>query len=199
MSKKALVATPANRDRAIERLQEHLARNHLELARFEELVEMAERATTDAELVALFDGLPELTALEARGQVTTTINATFSTISRRGRFSATSKMVVRAVFGNVEIDLSEVELSRDETFLDLTAWFGNITITVPEGLAVDCEGSALFGSFDQVVLSSSSRRDPRRVRIRGTVRFGNVDIVIKKRSGVLQQIGDGIRALLGER
>jgi hypothetical protein len=193
--KKALVATPAGRDRAIERLQEHLARNNIDLERFEQLVEMAERATTDAQLLALFDGLPEISV--SSGAVTSTINATFSAVARRGRFSATQHINARAVFGSIDIDLSEVELSREETILDVTAWFGSVTITVPEGLAVDCEGSALFGSFDQVVLSSSSKRDSRRLKIRGTVRFSSVDIVIKKRTGVLQQIGDGIRALLG--
>jgi hypothetical protein len=195
--RRALVATPAARDRAIERLQEHLAKNHIELDRFEELVELAERATTDAQLVALFDALPSLEAVEKPGQVTSTVKAMFATVSRRGRFAAPSRVEVSALFGAVELDLTEVELSRDETIIDVNAWFGSISITLPEGLAVTCEGGALFGSFDHVSLQPASRRDPRRVRIVGNARFGSVEIIVKKRVGALQRIGDGIRALLG--
>src|SRR5688500_14031698 len=114
--KRGLVATPAARDRAIEQLQDHYARSHLELAEFERRVELAERATAAAQLVALCAGLPSFdAALVPAGKVTSTIGATLGSTSRRGRWRVPSYVRVRALLGSVELDLCDAELGRGDT------------------------------------------------------------------------------------
>jgi hypothetical protein len=198
----ALVATPAARDRAIALLQEHYAKNHLETEQLERLVERAEHATRDDELLALFDGLPNLELIEpykpaTPGRLSAQVKATLGTTSRRGAWRVPSLLRVAALFGSVELDLCDAELGPGETILEVKATFGSVEITVPEGLAVDCEGAALLGNFDHLDVVSASQRAGRRLKIVGRAFCGTVDVVVKRRStGALQQIGDGIRALL---
>lgn len=197
----ALIATPLARDQTIAALQEHFARNHLEMDAFERRVELCERARSQSELNQALLGLPPLEALVAAdaGRVTTTIQAMFASATRRGRFRVPTRLRVRAVLGNVELDLSEAELPAQEVVLEVGALFGSVTIIVPEGLAVDCEGNALFGSFDHVATSAASRRDARRLRIVGGARFGSVEIIVKKSAGVLAQLKSGLQGLLSGR
>lgn len=201
--RKVPVATPAGRDHAIERLQDHFAKNHLEVAEYERRVELAERATTDAALVALLADLPSLPSDRAiavaggAGRVTATVSATLGSASRRGRWRVPSLVKVRAVLGSVSLDLSEAELAAGETVLEVSALLGNVVVTVPEGLAVECEGSALLGSFDHLVQGAASRRDGRRLRIIGSARLASVDIIVKKKTGVLEEIKSTVRGLLG--
>lgn len=199
--KRALVATPAGRDRAIALLQDHYARSHLEVAEYERRVELAERATTDAALTALFADLPALPSPPgsetSSGRVTSTVSALLGATSRRGRWRVPSLVKVRAVLGSIELDLSEAEIASGETVIEVTAILGNVVVTVPEGLAVDMEGSAILGSFDQLVMSAASRRDGRRLRIIGTARLGSVDVIVKKKTGLLEDIKSTVRGLLG--
>ena len=99
--------------------------------------------------------------------------------------------------GSVELDLSEAEIASGETVIEVTAILGNVVVTVPEGLAVEMEGSAILGSFDQLVTSAASRRDGRRVRIIGRARLGTVDVIVKKKTGLLEDIKSTVRGLLG--
>lgn len=197
----ALIATPVARDRAIARLQDHYAQNHIDVETFETLVMRAERASMDSEFEALFRGLPSLeTALvpaAAHGRLTHTVSATFGSNQRRGRWSVPKNLVVRARFGDVELDLSEALLPTGETTVDVRVLFGSVRLIVPEGLAVVCEGRAVFGSFDHASQDALSRRDSRRVRIVGGVWFGSFEIVVKQRPTTLSRIGAGIRGLLG--
>ncbi len=50
-----------------------------------------------------------------------------------------------ALMGGIEIDLTAAELAEGETVLDLTAIMGGIEITVPQGMPITCEGSAILG------------------------------------------------------
>ncbi len=205
-----LIATPAARDGVIARLQEHFARNDLDTAGFESRVERAERATTHKELLTALDGLPPLQALElstttnnalAAAPPPSTIHATLSAVTRGGRWKVPPYVQVRAVFGSVELDLTDVEFPAGEVVLDCRAVAGSVTITVDQFVAVSCEGHALLGSFSAVQHESSSRGNTRRVRIVGRAVLGSVDVVVRKRQGPLAQVGaaldEGIRGLLG--
>jgi hypothetical protein len=198
---KPLVATPAARDQAIEKLQDHYAKNHLEVEDFEKLVEMAEHARSNDELVKLFDGLPELEDVAlvttAPGRTTSTIGATLGSTSRRGKWRVPARVVVKARLGSVELDLTEAEIERAETVIEVSAVLGSIEIDVPEGLHVECEGNAILGSFDHLVQSAATKRDRRVVRIVGTATLGSVEVKVKKRLSVLESVKSAVRGLLG--
>lgn len=197
-------ATPAGRDATICHLQEHYANNHLELAEYERRVELAEGAPTNAALLALAADLPALPPPPAhaivaavRGRVTASMGATLGATSRRGRWQVPPVLKVRAVLGKVELDLSEAELGGGETVLLVSALLGRVVVIVPEGLAIDCQGSAIFGAFDHLVQTAASKRDDRRLRIIGSAKLGRVDLIVRRKTGVLEEIKNAVRGLLG--
>jgi hypothetical protein len=190
----ALVLTPVARDEAIARLQEHYARNHIEVAAFELRVEKAERATTTAELDAALAGLPvldgdALVPAERSGQLTKSIQGVLAATTQRGRWRVPSRLVVSALAGSVELDLMEAEIGGAVDVL-VKATFGNVRIIVPEGLAVEVTGSALLGRFDHLSQAAAAERDERRLHITGRAVFGSVEIVVRKRPGLLDQVKD---------
>jgi len=194
----ALIAVPSAKDGVIARLGEHYAQGHIDVEQYEALVVRVEEARTDAELHAIMAPLPALPLPERHqtGQVTETIAATFSSSARRGRFTATSRLVVRATFGDVELDLSDATLRPGETTLDVRAVFGAVRVVVPEGLRVECDGRALFGSFEQLSAAPLSTRDKRVLVVKGQVWFGSFEIVVKPRPSPLARLGAGIKGLL---
>lgn len=188
----ALILTPVAREQAIERLQEHYARNHLEVEDFERRVEKAERAKTTGELEDALAGLPPLedralVPAERSGQLTRTFQATLSSTTQRGKWRVPSRVVVGATFGSVELDLVEAEIPGDVD-VEVAATFGSVRILVPDDVAVDVDGRALLGSFDHLSQSARAPSDERRVRITGRALLGSVEIVVKKRPGLLSSV-----------
>jgi len=54
------------------------------------------------------------------------------------------------LFGNVEFDWRSAVLPEGETELHVEAIFGNVGITLPPTLAVECQGRFVFGSFQNI-------------------------------------------------
>ena len=83
-----------------------------------------------------------------------------------------------ALFGGIDIDLRQAELSEGEHALDLTVLFGGVDVYVPEGWDVWVTGSPIFGGLDDRRDKSLGADVPRRGRlhINGFVMFGGVDI-----------------------
>lgn len=55
-----------------------------------------------------------------------------------------------AIMGGVELDLRKAQFKEREVTLNLTAIMGGINITVPEELAVTCQGTAILGGVDML-------------------------------------------------
>ncbi len=184
-----VIATPPARDAAIATLQEHYARNHVDVEEFERRVVMVEAAKTQPEIERALTGLPALAdasstgqrALVRAGRTTATMRALFSNIDRRGEHRVPSLVKCGAFFGNIDLDLSTAVLGAGETEIQARAVFGNVTIHVPEGLHVECDGAAIFGSFTEVHARAASSKDERVLRVRGQAVFGNVEIVVVKK------------------
>jgi hypothetical protein len=192
-----VIATPPARDAAIATLQEHYARNHVDVEEFERRVVMVESARTQPEIERALAGLPVLAdverALVRAGRTTTSMRALFSNIDRRGEHRVPSLVKCAAIFGNIDLDLSTAVLGTGETEIQARAVFGNVTIHVPEGLRVECEGAAIFGTVTELHAGAASLKDDRVVRVRGTAVFGTVDIVVVKRQqarGLLAAVKD---------
>ena len=65
---------------------------------------------------------------------------------RTGRWLVRSGLNARALFGSVELDLTEAVLEQREITITANAVFGEVIIRVPEGVILHDEGSAIFGS-----------------------------------------------------
>jgi predicted membrane protein len=87
-----------------------------------------------------------------------------------------------AVLGNIELDLREAEIGFGVSVIEAVSVLGNIEVTVPPEVAVECEGDALLGNFtvqyEGRVNTGLANRD-RTIRITGNAYLASVTIKVK--------------------
>jgi predicted membrane protein len=95
--------------------------------------------------------------------------------------------------GNVELDLREAEVGFGVSVIEAVAFMGNIEITIPPEISVECDGDSLMGTF---TLKYRGRANPaaasrdRTVRVVGTAYAGSVSVNVKGPSeAMLAKIG----------
>ncbi len=184
------------RDETIEQLSSAFAEDEIGLDEFERRVDAAYAATDDARLQSLVRGLEHGTAplvrvhtgemsapRPAAGALAKTAPrqanalAVLGSLQRSGPGKLADGTRAVAVFGNVELDLRDVVLEPGVTDLVCRAVFGNIEITVPPDLAVECVGAGVLGSFSSVHRIPPEGGEGRVVlRIVGAAVFGNVEV-----------------------
>lgn len=187
------VVLRGERERVLERLSEGFARDELGLDEFERRVDDAYRATSVQALAPLVNDLtnpagdplavastPRALAMPDAPSAPRAVAVLGSTV-RRGRFRVVDGMKALSVFGNVELDLREVDLPPGVTHLYVRAVFGNVEITVPPTLAVECEGASVLGNFETVSRVPPEGGDVPLLRIIGSAVFGNVEIHTRPR------------------
>lgn len=199
-------ASDADRDQVAERLREALAEGRLTPTEHEERLDTLYSAKTIGELSPITEDLPgsaapgflssanrsafaepssmEVLGSEARdlaGQSKGSENivAVFGGCERKGRWLVEPRTNVSVLCGGVELDLREAVLSQHEVTVQLAVIMGGVDITVPNGVRVINDTSAILGgaelhNTDQVV-------DPNApvVRLTGTCMLGGVDIKAK--------------------
>ena len=103
-----------------------------------------------------------------------------SSTTRRGRWSVPRSLRIAAIFGNVELDLREAEISAGITEIEVMALFGNCEITIPQGVRVECNGDGFAGNFElKVSRTGEIALDAPIIRIRGSAYFANVEATIR--------------------
>lgn len=169
------------RERAVQRLSEHFAADHLTMAELEHRMEQVYAAATPAALSALLADLPSLNGTPLvhhdRMQSTMVIRTAFGGIERTGAMAIPAKVDARAVFGSIELDL------RDATFgaftvIDAHATFGSVEVILPLGVRVENDGGALMGSYSSEVTPGNTPMVGTApvVRFTGKAIFGSVEI-----------------------
>lgn len=159
-------ASDSDRDRTAELLREAYAEGRLSVEEHEERLDRVYAAKTIGELRELLTDLPAgrtgdaLGASAATGTnprdrptgdvatVSTSVVAVLSENKRTGRWLVPSVLVSTAFLGQVELDLREAVLERNEITIVANAVLGNVTIRVPEGVIVRDEGVAIMGARD---------------------------------------------------
>ena len=108
-----------------------------------------------------------------------TVVAVFGGSSRRGRWRVTGRNRAVAIFGGIELDLSEAVFDTSDVVLRVTAVFGGIEIRVPEHVTLVGGGAGIFGGFD---VTQHQAPDPAApvVRVRGAAVFGGVSAKLRK-------------------
>lgn len=107
--------------------------------------------------------------------------ALFGNIERAGRYHVQDGSRILAVFGNVELDLRDAVFAPGVTTLWVRAVFGNIELTVPPDLAVECVGASVFGSFASLHRVPPDDTAPALLRVIGDAVFGNVEVHTRPR------------------
>jgi hypothetical protein len=105
-----------------------------------------------------------------------------SSTERQGRWQLPRTFRALAVMGNVELDLREAEVGYGVSVIEAVAFIGNIEITIPPEIAVECDGDSLMGTF---TLKYEGRANPaaasrdRIVRVVGSAYAGAVSVNVR--------------------
>ncbi|MEV0111654.1 DUF1707 domain-containing protein [Streptomyces sp. NPDC050844] len=173
----ALRASDADRDRTADILREALAEGRLTAEEHGERIDGVYRAKTVDELAPLVGDLP---AAGAAGYATTApepapsrpsdgmvppvadenLVAVFSSSVRKGRWRVGRRTHAYAIFGSVEIDLSEAIFEQRQVVIKAVSVFGSVEIRVPENISLRGSGTGVLGSFEVETLDSAERDAP---------------------------------------
>ena len=131
--------------------------------------------------------------LVPRSQSMSGVVSFLSSNERNGRWQLPRKFRALAVMGNVEIDLREAEIGYGVSVIEAVSVLGNVEITVPPEIAVECDGGGLLGSFTlkyRGPANPAAANREKTLRITGSAYAGNVEVVVKgPDEGVLAKLG----------
>jgi len=104
----------------------------------------------------------------------------------KGPWTLPLHLRVATLLGNTEIDLREAQLENATSVIEVLCVMGNVTITVPPDVVVECDGEQFLGSFE-VHRRKDAKNDVAppgapRVRVIGKAIAGNAEVVVRRRS-----------------
>jgi hypothetical protein len=185
----SLVALRDRREAAIQQCADSFAADLLTIDQFDERVAKLHAAATLPEIEALVADLPAspatstaLVPLAVEPSLSPTkkrFRAWFGSVERSGAWVVPDALAVSAVFGNTVIDFREARFSAQRIVLHASVVFGNLEIIVPPQLAVEADGSSIFGSIESHGGGAVADPDRPLLHITGTVVFGNIEITTR--------------------
>ena len=143
-SPRDLRASDFDRDRVITLLSDAVADGRLTPEEHAERVGRAHQARTLGELVALTGDLAEPAAQPIRLDGRKGVAGVFTKDARNGRWVVPGSLPVVAFFGEVELDLRDALLQSGRTIIYATVVAGTLHLIVPEGVAVEMNGTAVL-------------------------------------------------------
>ncbi|GAA0680702.1 DUF1707 domain-containing protein [Kitasatospora atroaurantiaca] len=183
-----LRASDADRERVADLLRDAYAEGRLTMEEHSERIEAAYNAKTFGELAPLTRDLPAhrpismekppladvRPPLPPARQESPSMVAIFGGASRKGRWRVGSHLRAVAVFGGVEIDLTDAVFESPEVVIEVAAVFGGVDIKVPENVSLHGGGVGIFGGFD---VKEQTAADPYApvVRVKGAAVFGGCE------------------------
>lgn len=169
------------RERAVERLSVHYARDQLTLDELESRLERAYAARTPEALDEVLVGLPALAPAAApvpaalKPEKRRTYLAVMSGVVRRGAWVVPEDINAVAFMGGVELDMRDATLGP-VTEIHAVAVMGGVQVTVPPNVRLECNGFAFMGGFeDQVRQPASNDPNAPVVRLTGFAFMGGVE------------------------
>lgn len=205
----AIRASDADRDRIADILRDALAEGRLTAEEHSDRIDGAYSAKTVGELEPLVRDLPAAGASTGATYTASSVSqpgpvpaepdenlvAIFSSSTRRGRWRVARRTHAYAIFGNVEIDLSEALFEHQHIVIKAISIFGNVEVTVPENVSLRGTGSGILGNFEVDTLDSTDAQAPV-VHVDGYAILGNIEAK-PKRGRLIENLSDQFRKHLG--
>ncbi|MBL0170393.1 MAG: DUF1707 and DUF2154 domain-containing protein [Gemmatimonadaceae bacterium] len=171
------------RDAVAQRLSEQFAADRLSLEELERRLDLVYQAQSPAELSALTADLPAPVAMASpvvrgsHGAMTRSIRTVLGNVERSGAMELPPLLEVRAVLGNIELDLREASFGPF-TEIAIRSVLGNVEITLPAGVRIENDGDGFLGSFECHVAPGAMPMVGTApvVRLTGRVVLGNVEV-----------------------
>ncbi|MFI8190995.1 DUF1707 domain-containing protein [Streptomyces sp. NPDC085946] len=200
-----LRASDADRDRVADILREALAEGRLTADEHAERVEGVLSARTTGELEVFIRDLPAAhrartapspapyrpTAGAIPVDPDDNVVAVFSAAVRKGRWRTGRRIHAYAVFGSVEIDLSEALFDHQQVVIKAFAVFGSVEVRVPENVSLRGMGGGVLGSFEVDLLDAADPEAPV-VYVDGWAVLGSVE-ARPRRGRIVADILDRVR------
>ncbi|MFJ8359051.1 DUF1707 domain-containing protein [Streptomyces sp. NPDC093984] len=190
-----LRCSDADRDRIADILRDALAEGRLTAEEHAERVEGVLHAKTVGELDRFVRDLPAAhprrtapayaapPGRPAAGSIPRepdeSVVAVFSSTVRRGRWRPRRRTHAYAIFGSVEIDLSEALFEYQQVVIKAVSVFGDVQIRVPENVSLRSTGGGVLGNFEVSPLDSGDPDAPV-IHVDGLAVFGNVEAKPKR-------------------
>lgn len=207
-----LRASDADRDRTADILREALAEGRLTAEEHGERIDGVYRAKTMGDLEPLVSDLPAgggaahravtpepVPSRPSDGVVPPVADenlvAVFSSSVRKGRWRVSRRTHAYAIFGSVEIDLSEAIFEQRQVVIRAVSVFGNVEIRVPENVSLRGNGTGVLGNFEVDMLDSAERDAPV-VFVDGFAVLGNIEAK-PKRGKLVRDLHKHVRKHLG--
>ncbi|MBT2527714.1 DUF1707 and DUF2154 domain-containing protein [Streptomyces sp. ISL-99] len=189
----ALRASDADRDRIADILRDAMVEGRLTAEEHADRIDSVYRAKTVAELEPLVQDLPapgggarREPAPAAYDPVDPSVPAAaenlvavFSGSTRKGRWRIGGRTNAFALFGSVEIDLTEALFGQRLTVINVTSICGNVEVRVPENITLRGGGTGIFGNFEVDTLEANDPEAPV-VVVNGYSVFGNIEAKPKR-------------------
>ncbi|EST28767.1 DUF1707 SHOCT-like domain-containing protein [Streptomyces niveus] len=200
-------ASDADRDRIADILREALALGRLDAEEHSERIDAVYRAKTMGELEPLVRDLPATSTGDRAAasphtygpddatEPAETLVAIFSGSTRKGRWRVGRRTNAFALFGGIEIDLTEAIFGQRTTVINATAIFGSIEVRVPENISLRGGGTGIFGNFEVTTLEGTQPDAPV-VVVNGYSVFGSIEAK-PKRGKFIADLNRRLRKHLG--
>jgi hypothetical protein len=140
-----LRASDADRDRVLALLAEAMSDGRLTLEEHAERVQRACTARTLGELADLTSDLVVASAQPVRLDGGRVISGIFGPAKRDGRWVVPEVLTVAAMFGEVEVDVTEAILQARHVQLHATVIGGRLRLIVPDGVSVVVNAPLMLG------------------------------------------------------
>lgn len=203
-----LRASDADRDRITDLLRDALAEGRLTAEEHSERVEGVLAAKTVGELDVFVRDLPAGQARKAAPAYVPPVSsvpnrptpgaipidpddrlmAVFSASMRKGRWRAGRRIHAYAIFGSVEIDLSEALFEHRQVMIKAISIFGSVEIRVPENVSLRGSGGGILGSFE-VDAVDSGETDAPVVYVDGLAVLGSIEAKPKRGKVITDLLG----------
>lgn len=146
LERSGILASDAERERSVTLLREATVEGRLTLEEFSERVGRAQLARTQQELALIVRDLPAPSAGAGSGAWAVRHLALCSQLVRRGPWEIPARSSFRAIFGTIELDVSEARLAASAVDLHVFNFCGTVSVIVPDGIAVSVDGGGWFAS-----------------------------------------------------
>jgi hypothetical protein len=180
----AVLASDAERERAVELLRRGSVDGRLTLEEFGQRMGAAYEARTRDELDELTRDLPTeaptTTAPARRSRSVKWIVAVMGGANRRGRFRLGTHTNVVTVMGGANIDLRQAELDGPDVTITVISVMGGSNLIVPEGVDVDLSGLSIMGGRNYRRGRQPLPPGAPVVRVRAFSVMGGVSVVTKR-------------------
>ena len=193
-----LRASDADRERVASALRDAYAEGRLDAEEHSQRLDAAYAAKTLGELVPLTRDLPAHDRVQPKPAPapaeepapvagSNEVVAIFGGSVRKGRFRAGRYMRAKAIFGGIEIDLTDAVFDAPELVIEVVSVFGGVEVKVPEHVALHGGGAGIFGGFEVREEEGSDPNGPV-VTVRGKAVFGGVSARKAKQSWLARKV-----------